>query len=121
MTNFTKNAIATLSLVLLTHSASASYVPNTSGTLDIEKFSSTWNELYRGNQQDEKDLRATMNTLLDNDTLDIAKFSSLWHEVYRGDKSSEQELKVTMSNLLDHSVATLDEACIEASELGKLS
>lgn len=121
MTNFRRNTIATLAVLLLTQSLVASYTPKASETLDIAEFSSVWNELYKNDQRDKEELKVTMSNLLENETLDVAKFSSVWNDLYRNDTSNKEDLKVSISNLLENTVATVDESCIESDDFTKLS
>ncbi|CAA6803535.1 MAG: Unknown protein [uncultured Sulfurovum sp.] len=120
MKNFTRNAIATLSLVLLTQTISAGYTKN-SETLDVKKFSSVWQELHRGEQVNKKTLTSSIENLLESETLDIEKFSSVWHQLNRNETTDQKRLISTMENLLNNSVQIKDEECIPTIDIAKFS
>jgi len=121
MTNFRKNTIATLAVVLFSQSLFASYTPSTTETLDVTAFSSVWSELYKHDEHNKEDLQETLSSLLENETLDVTKFSSVWNDLYRNEQRNKEDLKITISNLLENTVATVDESCIESDDLMKLS
>lgn len=121
MTNFTKNTLATLALVLSAQTLTAGYTPLQHETLDVAEFSTTWNELYRADNRTHSELTATMTELLEQETLDVEAFASTSKALYQKETPSPSELTTKMSTLLEHSVATVDESCIESTELVKLS
>jgi hypothetical protein len=115
MKNFTKNTIATLALVLLTQTLSASYSTKNSGTLDVTKFSSVWQELNKNDNTNQEHLTSYIENILDSSikvayeectpSIDITKFSSLWQEIKLNDNQAIH-LSSALNTVVDEVVCT---------------